>query len=366
MRIQSAKEKLNDAISKAEKITGKNLTLPVLSCILLEAKGSELFIRATNLDLGIEIVLPVKVEREGKIAVPGSVLNNLISNVTSGKNIILEVVEGNLRVETETNTTVVKSLNFEDFPTIPLLNPDKHFMLDARDFVKGLKSVSYSSATSSMKPELSSVYIYSDDDSLFFVATDSFRLAEKRVKTKHAKDIGSLLIPVRNISDIMRVLDGASGEVEVSLSKNQISFRFGGIYLTSRVVDGIFPDYKQIIPKGYKTSVTLLKQDLVNAFKLATIFSDKFNKLSISVHPSEKKFQLTTKNADVGENTNSVESVSEGDDLDINFNYKYITDSFQSLDSDSIVLEFNGLTKPLIIKCASDSSFLYLVMPINK
>ncbi len=366
MKIECLKERLAEAISKAEKITGKNLTLPVLSCILFEAKGHDLIIRATNLDLGIEIVIPVKVEQEGRIAVPGAIVNNFVSHIVGSKNITLEVVDNNLKIITDTNTTVIKSINFEDFPTIPILEHEKSFKLNAKEFVKGIKAVWYSSATSSMKPELSSIYIYSDDEGLLFVATDSFRLAEKRVKSKGAKDITSLLIPVKNVPDILRILDAAEGDIDVVLTKNQISFTYNGIYLTSRIVDGVFPDYKQIIPKDYKTNIVVLKQDLANAFKIATIFSDKFNKLTIKAHPSEKSFELATKNADVGENTNALEAVYEGEDIDINFNYKYIIDCLQSIESDSVSLEFNGLTRPLVMRGVNDKSFMYLVMPINK
>src|SRR3954470_873606 len=107
MRIECVREKLAEAISKAEKITGKNLTLPVLSCLLFEAKGRNLIIRSTNLDLGIEITLPVKVEREGIIAVPGSIVSNFISHVAGAKNITLDAVDGNLKVITELNTTLI-------------------------------------------------------------------------------------------------------------------------------------------------------------------------------------------------------------------------------------------------------------------
>jgi DNA polymerase-3 subunit beta len=365
MKIECVREKISEAVSKAEKITGKNLTLPVLSCILFEARDKELIIRSTNLDLGIEITIPVKVQQEGKIAVPGAVINSFLSNINDSS-VQLEVIENNLHVKTATNKTVIKSMNSEDFPTIPQLENEKTVKINAQDFVKGIKSVWYSSATSSMKPELSSIYIYSDDESLIFVATDSFRLAEKRMKIKNAKEVGSILIPVKNIPEIIRVLDGQSGEVTFSLSKNQISFTFNGVYLTSRVVDGVFPDYKQIIPKEHATSVTVLKQDLANAFRIATIFSDKFNKLSVKIKPKEKHFELSTKNADVGENSHVLESVCEGEDLEINFNYKYITDSLQSIESDSVILEFSGLTRPLVMKGTSDKSFTYLVMPINK
>lgn len=366
MKIECVREKLADAVSKAEKVTGKNLTLPVLGCILFEAKGRELIVRATNLDLGIEITIPVKVIVQGKVAVPGGVINNFLSSISVSKNVTLEILDGNLKVSTDTNKTVIKSVPHDDFPTIPILQHEKKFSMAPKEFIKGIKSVWYSSATSSMKPELSSVYVYSEGDSLVFVATDSFRLAEKKVRVKNSRDISSILIPVKNIPEIMRILEAADGEVEVSLNKNQISFSYNGVYLTSRVIDGIFPDYKQIIPKEHKTEMTILKQDLINAFKTATIFSDKFNKVSIAAHPTEKKFTLTTRNADVGENTNTLDVVGEGDDVDINFNYRYITDCFQSIESDSVNLQFNGLTKPLVIHGINDKSFSYIVMPINK
>jgi DNA polymerase-3 subunit beta len=366
MKIESVKSKLAEAVAKAEKITGKNLTLPVLSCVLLETKGNELVVRATNLDLGIEITLPVKVGQAGTIAIPGGILNSFLTQSAGDKNVTLESAEGNVKVTSDTGTTVIKSLNSEDFPTIPRITGEKAFKVPAKELIRGIKAVWYASATSSMKPELSSVYIYSDDDGLVFVATDSFRLAEKKVKIKDMKDFGSILIPVKNIPEIVRTLEGATGDVDMVVTKNQISLSYGGVYLTSRVVDGIFPDYKQIIPKEFKTNVTVLKQDLVSALKVATIFSDKFNKLAIKVHPSEKLFEFATRNADVGESVNKIESVLEGDDLDINFNYRYITDSFQSFETDSLSLGFNGLTRPLIIHGIGDKSFTYLVMPINK
>jgi DNA polymerase-3 subunit beta len=366
MKIECIKDKLFEAISKAEKVTGKNLTLPVLNCILFSAKDRELVIRSTNLDLGIEITLPAKIHKEGVVAVPGNIIYNFISNIPSAKNIIFEVVDGNLKVITDTNTTVIKSMPSDDFPSIPVIKDGKNLTLNSRDFVRGLKSVWYSSAVSSMKPELSSIYIFLDDDSLVFAATDSFRLAEKRVKVKNIKDMPQVLIPVKNIPEILRILESAPGDVNVVIDKNQISFSFDGLYLVSRVVDGVFPDYKQIIPKTFKTTVVLLKQDLVSAFKVNTIFSDKFNKLSVKIRPKDKKFELSMKNADVGENQSALEAVCEGEDLDINFNCRYISDSFQSVNADSVSLEFGGLTKPLVVRGVNDSSFLYLVMPINK
>ena len=366
MKIECLKEKLVQAVVKAERITGKNLTLPVLKCVLLEAKNSSLTIKATNLDLGIEVTVPVKVEKEGVVAVPGNILSSFISNLQNEKNIILEVVEGNLVVSTRVNSTTVKSLPYEDFPTIPVVSNERSFQINSKDFVRGLKAVWYSSSISSMKPELSSVFIYPDDEGVVFVATDSFRLAEKKVRLKKGKEFNHILIPYKNVPDIIRVLDEISDDVLVNLDKNQISFSYEGVYLTSRVIDGAFPDYKQIIPKEYKTEVVVLKQDLINSLKLANIFSDTFHQVNIKIHPGKKGFELKTKNSDVGETLNKMEAALSGEDLEINFNHKYIVDCFQSIDSDSVALQFNGLNRPLIMRGVSDKSFMYLVMPMNR
>ncbi len=366
MKIECIKEKLNQAVGRVEKITGKNLTLPVLSCVLLEAKNDMLTLRATNLELGIEVTIPVKVEQEGMIAVPGGILSNFISHLQKDNNVKLELSGANLTVSTSNNTTLIKTFAHEDFPTIPRIEDGKNFKINAQEFLKGLKSVWYSSATSSMKPELSSVYIYPDEDSIVFVATDSFRLAEKRVRVKKASDFTQILIPFKNVPEIMRVLEDAKDEIDVHLNKNQISFAFDGVYLTSRVVDGTFPDYKQIIPKEHKTEAIVLKQDLVSSLKLANIFSDNFHQVRLKVEPKKKSFEIRTKNSDVGENTNKIDSALTGDDVEINFNFKYITDCFQSIDSDSVSLEFVALNRPMVMRGVGDKSFMYLVMPMNK
>jgi len=365
MKVECTRDKLAHAIAGAEKITGKNLTLPVLGCILIEAKNNQLIVRSTNLDLGIEITVPVKVDEEGIIAVPGGILSSFISQIQS-KNVMLETVEGNLKVSTPQNSTVIKSMLHEDFPKIPVIEDGKSFSIAAQQFVQGLQSVWYSSSTSSMKPELSSVYVYADGDEAVFVATDSFRLAEKRIPLKNSKEFPSILIPHRNVLEIIRTLEGSKDEVQVKMNKNQISFAFEGIYLTSRIVDGVFPDYRQIIPKEFKTETIVLKADFQQALKIANIFSDAFKQVNVKVDPSKKIFELKTRNSDVGENVNRIDGALSGDPIEINFNYKYIVDSFQSLNSDSIALQFAALNRPMIMKGVSDSSFTYLVMPMNK
>lgn len=364
MKIECLKENLADVLNKAERIASKNLTMPILSCILLDATTDRLIIRSTNLELALQINIPAKIIEKGIVALPAHVLSAYIATIDKDKNVTLELLGQNLKISSNSNTTLIKTVQHEDFPNIPSMEDPISFTVKPSLFVDGCKAVSYASAQTSMKPELSSIYIYTDDGSVVFVATDSFRLAEKKVKIK-TTDEWSTLIPIKNIPDIVRILETINEDVEVMVSKHQIVFRNKGLYLTSRVVEGTFPDYRQIIPKGHKTEATVLKQDVLRAFKIATIFSDKFNKLSIKALPQENRMEIKTMNTDVGETLTSIEGVITGEDVDVNFNYKYISDCFQSIQATSAVFHFNGVGK-LTIGGVGDASFIYLVMPMNR
>jgi DNA polymerase-3 subunit beta len=366
MKFICSKEKLQNLISKAEKISGKNSTLPVLSCVILETKENHLIIRSTNLDIGIEATIPVKVEQEGMIAIPGALFLQYLSNISGDENITVEIINKNILLTSSKSEATVKTIPHDDFPSIPKVETDKTCKISSQSLIHGLKSVWYSASVSSMKPELSSVYFYPKDSSLMFVATDSFRLAEKRIDVKEIDTFESVLVPFRNVSEIIRIFDGIMGDIEIQFDDGQIAFVYDGIYLVSRIVDGNFPDYKQIIPKENTTEVIVLKQDLIQALKLSNIFSDKFNQVHMTVRPSDGVFEIASKNVDKGENKNNVEATLRGDSIEISFNHKYLGDAFSSINSDSLILMFNGSNRPMVMRGVNDASFMYLVMPLNR
>lgn len=365
MKIECSIEKLKNAITQAERITGKNLTLPILNSILLTASGKSLKLRSTNLSLGLEIEIPVKVEKEGVLAISGSVLSGIFSNVSQNENVEIEGVDGNILIKTKKSKIKLKGQSHEDFPTIPIVEGTS-FEIESSKLVDGIKSVYYSASVSDIKPEISSVFIYKDENNLVFVATDSFRLAEKKVTVKSLPEIDSMLIPFKNIPEILRIFGEISGNIKVCFNKNQISFSSDFIYLTSRIIDGVFPDYRQIIPKNTNTEATLLKQDLLNALKLSNIFSDKFNQVDLSIKPKQKVFELSSSNNDVGENKTFLDAALEGADVELGFNYKYFLDCFQSINADSVSIKLVDGGHPILISPVSDKSFNYLIMPMNR
>lgn len=365
MKLECKIEEIKNKIFQVERITGKNLTLPVLNSILLVASGKSLKIRSTNLSLGIEVEIPAKIEKEGIAAVSGSVLSGVFSNVFQNENIYLESLEGNLLVQTKKSKIKLKGQPYEDFPTIPRVEGTS-FEIESKKLVEGMKSVYYSSSPSEIKPEISSVFMYTNGDNLVFVSTDSFRLAEKKIKIKGVPELSGILIPYKNITEILRVFGEGSYDVKICFNKNQISFSSENIYLTSRLIDGVFPDYHQIIPKNFSASATVLKQDLLNSLKISNIFSDKFNQVNLKISAKDKIFELSSSNNDIGENKTYLDAAMTGTDVELSFNYKYFLDCFQSINSDSISIKFSGTSSPIVISGVSDSSFTYLIMPMNR
>lgn len=366
MKIECIKDQLEEALNKASKIANRNITLPVLSGLYLDARQNSLSIKATNLDIGISINLAVKVVEPGIVVIPAHIISSFISSLSKDKNIAISTKNQVLEIKTSATKTSIKTLPSEDFPVIPEIDDDATFSIPTRDLIFGIRSVIYAAATGSIKPELSSIAITHEGEFLVFAATDSFRLSEKKIKVKKTPHFKQILIPQKNAMEILKIFDKGEEEISISIQEHQMALRSQYIYLTSRIVEGNFPDYRQIIPKETTTKAVMLKQDLINSLKTSLIFSDTFNQLTLKLSPKAKSFEIESKNATVGETVHAVESVLEGEDISINVNHRYFTDCFQSITTDSITLGFSGQAKPIVVQGVGDTSFLYLVMPMNQ
>lgn len=364
MKVTVARDRFLEKLARAERVVGKNPSLPVLGCVLLEANGKQLTVRATNLDVGFEGSVAAQVESEGTVAVPGGTLASYVQGLGFEAKLTLELSGGNLHVTGDRSDTTVKAVPHDDFPVLPRL-AGSPFTVESNDLAVGLKSVAYAAAASTMKPELASVYVYGEGDHLVFAATDSFRLAEKKVSVRGAGDFSPVLIPARNVAEVIRVFDAAREPVEIRSDKSQIAFTGSAGYLASRVVDGTFPDYRQIIPRSYKTEVICLKQDALAALKLSTVFADKFNQVTVTADPAGV-LAVETKSAERGESRTTLPSTVRGEEVQLSFNQRYLSDCFSSIDSESIRFRFDGVGRPLVVCGVSDPSFTYLVMPISR
>jgi DNA polymerase-3 subunit beta len=350
----------------AERVTGKNSSLPILSSVLITTNSKSLIVRATNLEVGVEFQIPADIKEEGAVAIPGALFSNILTSIPDEETITVAVKESVCKIITKTKNITLKGFIADDFPTIPVINDGESFTISSQVFIQGVKSVLMSAAISDVKPEISSVYIYQKEKTLAFVATDGFRLAEKLIPNNGNEISQGVIIPVKNIIEIIKIFEGVIENIQFKVTKNQISCVSKSVYITSRVIQGIYPDYEQIIPKSNTTEVVMLKQDLINTLKLSTLFSDKFNKIQFIIKPEEKKCLITTKNSDIGETESNLTVTMSGEAVEIGLNGKHLFDCLSTILQDSIVIQFNGSNKPAVIRGLGDNSFVYLTMPLTK
>ena len=354
---------LRALLESTARVATKHVTLPVLQCVLLETKGSTLSITATNLEIGIQGTIQGRVEEEGRVYVPASTLRETIALITQKE--VTFWTEGDLlHIESESSKTDIKTMDGGDFPNIPQVEGSTYTMQGSL-FAHGIKTTAFAASQSSIKPELGSIYIFQKkEQSLTFVATDSFRLIEKTIPQKGLVLEGSLLIPWKNALELSKVAEEADVEVEVCVGENQCSLKTKTLYITSRLISGTFPDYEQIIPKEYAAKATILTKDLSAALKKTNIFLNKFMQLTATV--SKNTLTLSSQNTEAGATTESIHATTEGDEIRLNFNQRYVSDVIPHITDDSILIKFAGIGRPMVIQNVHEGSLRYLVMPMNK
>lgn len=369
MKIECNREKLIHALQQTEKVSRKNLSLPILSRVFMEADGNRITLKATNLTVGVETGLGAKVEEGGQVAIDGGFLLQMLNQMKGDTKVHLvsETDSGELLVEAEGVHAKVPTYPVDDFPSLPHVADGERATLPIELFQEGVRSVVYSAAVNDIKPEIASVYMYKDEKDLVFVSTDSFRLAEKKIpEVVDGVDISPLLLPAQAIQEVVRILDGESGDVELVVGDSLVECVTEHTSITVRVIDGSFPDYRLIIPKEFAAEGMLLKQEFLNRVRLVTLFSDKFGQLDMVLDPEGKKMTLSATNSDVGAGSVEVVASLKGEAVTMRLNHRYLLDGFQSIGADSVEVLSAGERKPIVVRGVGDATFTYLVMPMNR
>ena len=362
MNITVAHVDFHRILELVARVSTKHLTLPVLQCVYLEVKDAVLTIRGTNLEIGIEGSLPVKQTVEGVVCVPASTLLQTISLI-SQSDITLKTEGDMLIVETKSSKSSINTVANEEFPSIPKLTKEGQ-VIQGKAFSYGIKTAAFAASQSSIKPELGSVYVFQKkEQTLTFVATDSFRLVEKTVSQQQVILENGILIPYKNALEMARVCELFEENPTLFINDNQCALQFGSVYITSRLTTGTFPDYEGIIPKEFVTHVTLLTVDVQNALKKTNIFLNKFMKLGMGV--SKNKLTLSSE-GDEGTTKEDVTASVDGDDIALNFNQRYVQEILPYITDESVSIHFAGIGRPIVVESVHDRSLRYLVMPMNK
>lgn len=364
MKFTCIKENLEHATTIAERFTGKNITLPILNNLLLEMQGNSLQITATNLEYAIQISIPGKGASGVKASVPAKIFNLLVQSIKEEK-INLEESRGNLLVETETRVSRINGVPPEDFPLFPKIKKNNGFSVDGAGVKDALEKVLPAVSPSEFKPELCGVFFKVSGKTLSLAATDTFRLAEKKVSlpSKPEGESFSFILPQRVSQEMVRVFGARDEEVKISMGENQCLVESSRIKIVSRVIDGVFPEYQAIIPKSFETTAFLKTRELSEAIRAASIFSSKLQDVSLKF--SGKEVEVFAANPDVGEYKNKIQAAATNSDTSVSFNYRYLADVLGVIEEEEIFFGINQGQAPSLVRNKEDASFLYVLMPIR-
>lgn len=376
MKIICTQENLNKALNIVGKVVNKNTTLPILNNILLKTDKNGLKLNATNLELGVTYWIGGKVEEEGEITVPTKLFANFISNLP-GENVEIKTREDMINIKCEGYKTNIKGVDAKEYPLTPKLEIDFLFKISGGVFKKALSQVLPAISVSESRMEITGVlmdFSNIEKGEVVLVATDSYRLAQKTLKLnlnevnletlKILGDIKSVIIPKNAVQEVVKSLE-ESEVLEVVVTESQILFSFGNANILSRLINGKYPDYKQIIPDKFLSKVVVKTSDIMHAIKAASFFANIANN-SVKVKVvGKEKIEVSSETNGLGDNVSRLNAKTEGQDVEVIYNYKYLIDGLNSLGDDTTLLNINNDTAPSIIQSVQNNDFIYIVMPIR-
>jgi DNA polymerase III subunit beta len=378
MKFTILKENLKQGLLAVTNLTSKNINLPILNNVLIKTKKEGVELSATNLEISINHFLRGKTEKEGSFTINSRILNEYIGLLPDEK-IEVELVEEEVEIRCGKYKTKIKGDSPSDFPILPVVESDVVYSFDALELKEALASVMFAASVNDNRAELSGVFFSFNDKELTLAATDSYRLAEKKIKIKEGKAEGkelggvSTIVPIKTIQEVVRILNNIKTEsdldsdmsVDICITENQILFQINKIKIISRVIIGSYPDYKQIIPKKEKTLIETNKDSLVRAIKSAGIFSKTgINDVGLSFEKNQ--VIVSSSSSQTGENVIELDANIKGENNDILINYKYILEGLNNIKSDTIIIKVVDSNTPCVLSSKQDDQFFYIVMPIKQ
>ena len=373
MKFSCLSENLAKGLSIVSKAVSSKGSLPVLAHVLLKTEDGKVKLAATDLETGVVTWVGAKIEEEGAVTVPARLLSELVANLPLGK-IEISTKKQSLTLRAPQAKSRLNGLAAEEFPPLPDV-PEAHsaagkttFSLDPKIFPAAVSQVAFAAASDESRPILTGVLIKGSGKDLSLVGVDGFRLAERKLGLAEdlAKEL-SIVIPSRTLAEVARLAAHQENPVRVVLlpDENQVLFELEGSRVTSRLLEGQFPDYKKIIPPTFSSKAKLLTEDFLKAVRLAAIFARDSASIVRLKLESSQPLTLFANTAEVGENRTKVEAEIEGETLEIAFNSKYLTDVLSNLQSEEVIFEASGPLNPGVIKPSSSSNYLHLIMPVR-
>lgn len=362
MKFRISKEALLDGLQKVQHVVSSRTTLPILSNVLLVAKDGRLQFTTTDLDVGITGSVEAQIEKEGATTLPAKRLVNIVRELPASE---VEVsVDGKNHASIRSGPSFFKIIGLSDteFPPLPDFEGAKVFKIPQQTLKDGLKKTSYAISTDETRYVLNGIFASFRDGKLTLVATDGRRLAmvdaDLEFPASHETDV---IIPTKAVQELQRLL-GDAGEVVVKLSDNQVSFSVGDSLLASKLIEGNYPNYRQVIPGDSNERVVISREALLETVRRVSLLSSERSN-SVKLVFSENHIEVTANSPDVGEAQESMDVVYQGPPMQIAFNPEFLQAPLRNLDSDDVYLDLIDEMSPGVLRI--EGSFLYVLMPMR-
>jgi len=378
MKLTLLQKNLKEGLNIVERIALKSATLPILNHVLLEAEGNFLRLSTTDLEMGINWWTLAKVEKEGKIAIPVFLFSNFVGLLPKS-NVCLETKNQNLFLESDNIKTQIKGSAAEDFPIIPKIEKVEKATFQGFPFCQGLSQIINIASLSTVRPEISGIYFSIQKNLLKMVATDSFRLGEKKIFLKEGTQIPteySFILPQKAAFQVISIFGEKEGFFDIYFSPNLLMFEsqmeeteHPKIQLISKLIEGEYPKYEEIIPKTFKTKAILEREEFINQIRIAGIFAGRINVIKLRFDSERKETEIFCQNPDLGSYKSVLPAKIEGKLTEISFNYKFLLDGLLNLKQKEVLFslseEKEGEEGPGILKPVGDESYFYVAMPYS-
>lgn len=368
MIVNCLRENLSYGLQNVQRAISSKKTLPILDGVLIKAADNHLTITATDLELAIETKIPAQIVEEGEMVVTSDKFIELIKKLPSG-NISLIKENNNLKIEYLNSEIELKGFNPEEFPALPQIEEEFKFILKADNLNSLIRKTIFASSLDESRPVFNGALFNIEDHQIKLITTDSHRLAINdskinEIKVKNDNKNIDIIIPRKTLNEIQRIFKDDDEEISVYGNEKQIIFLSSDTKIISRIIDGKFPKFNDVIPKDYQTSIKINKKEFTDAIERASLFVDTVDKFSIITFKISDSLINISSKSESGYLNENLNAFVEGDKLEISFNSRYLLDGLKVIETDDIEFKFSGNLSPAVIKELNDN-YTYLVLPLR-
>lgn len=361
MKLQVTQENLNKALANVARVASSRNALPILSNVLVKTVDNRVCIAATNLNIAITHFIGSKVSEPGSITVPARLMQDFVSSLPAGViDIILE--ETKLHIKTKAYNSTINGAPADDYPVMPRIQNGVAWTVPSQPLKKALQQVVIAASNDDTRPVLTGVYFHTFKGDLYVVATDSYRLAERKISAL-GEEV-SLLIPASAIQDLLRIMGDSEDTVAVTHDDQQVLFTIGDVELVTRLIDGSYPDYRKLIPNTFRVNAKLPRSELQDITKVSSLFArENAGSVTLNVEEDAKKVSIQSVASQVGENTATADAEVSGEGS-ITLNSRYILDALSVIHDDTISIGFNEKLEPCVLR-GTAKDYLHVIMPLK-